>query len=56
MLGRLLSLFVLVSVLLLAASGCKGEPQPKIKDGGDPNLQPAGVGGAPKSAPKVNPQ
>jgi hypothetical protein len=54
--GRLFSLVVLVPALLLALSGCKGEPEPKIKGGGDPNLKPADVGGAPKTAPKAAPQ
>lgn len=49
--GRLFALLVLVPFLLLAISGCKEEPQPKIKGGGDPNLQPAAVGGPGKEAP-----
>jgi hypothetical protein len=53
---RLFSLLVLVPFLFLAMSGCKGEPEPKIKDGGDPNLKPAGVSGGAKTTPKANPQ
>ena len=57
MLVRLFSLLVLVPFLLLAVSGCKEEPQPKIKGGGDPNLQPAAVGGPGKGgAPAPRPQ
>jgi hypothetical protein len=48
--GRWFSVVVLVPALLLALSGCKGEPDPKIKGEGDPNLKPAAVGGAAKQA------